>query len=146
MQAASSLDESVGFIAQLDADTIPHSTWLRELATALADERVGAATGNRWYMPERVSIAAMVRYIWNAAAVVQMYSYGIAWGGTLAVKTSVLRETDLLKRWSNAFCEDTMLYAFLKKHRLRVAFVPSLRHGCWKNKRTTPANGSMWLM
>ncbi len=126
VQAASSLDEPVGFIAQLDADTIPHPTWLRELATALADERVGAATGNRWYMPERVTVAAMVRYIWNAAAVVQMYSYGIAWGGTLAVKTSVLRETDLLDRWSNAFCEDTMLYAFLKKHRLRVAFVPSL--------------------
>ena len=126
VQAASALDESYSFIAQLDADTIPHPTWLRELATALNDERVGAATGNRWYMPARVSIGSMVRYFWNAAAVVQMYSYGIAWGGTLAVKTSVLRDTDLLERWSNAFCEDTMLYAFLKKHNLRVAFVPSL--------------------
>lgn len=34
VQAVRSLDESVDFIAQLDADTIPHATWLRELATA----------------------------------------------------------------------------------------------------------------
>jgi cellulose synthase/poly-beta-1,6-N-acetylglucosamine synthase-like glycosyltransferase len=126
VQVVHSLNESHSFIAQLDADTIPHATWLRELATALTDERVGAATGNRWYMPEKLTVASMVRYIWNAAAVIQMCSYGIAWGGTLAVKMSVLRDTDLLDKWSNAFCEDTMLFAFLRKHRLRVAFVPSL--------------------
>jgi cellulose synthase/poly-beta-1,6-N-acetylglucosamine synthase-like glycosyltransferase len=126
VQAVRSLDESVHFVAQLDADTIPHRSWLRELATALADERVGAATGNRWYMPNNRSYAALVRYVWNAAAVVQMYWYRIAWGGSLAVKTSVFRETDLLEKWSNAFCEDTMLFAQLKKAGLELGFAPSL--------------------
>ncbi|HUG68289.1 MAG TPA: glycosyltransferase family 2 protein [Pirellulaceae bacterium] len=126
VQAASSLDESVHFIAQLDADTIPHTTWLRELATALSEERVGAATGNRWYMPNHVSLGSAIRYVWNSAAVVQMYWYGIAWGGTLAVKTQVLRETDLLEKWGHAFCEDTMLYAVLRRADWKVAFVPSL--------------------
>jgi cellulose synthase/poly-beta-1,6-N-acetylglucosamine synthase-like glycosyltransferase len=126
VQAASSLDESVQFIAQLDADTIPHPTWLRELATALSDDRVGAATGNRWYMPNRVSLGSTIRYVWNSAAVVQMYWYGIAWGGTLAVKTQVLRETDLLQKWGHAFCEDTMLYAVLRRSGWKIAFVPSL--------------------
>lgn len=126
VQAVRSLDASVAFVAQLDADTIPHASWLRELATALRDERVGAATGNRWYMPETLSLGSLVRYSWNAAAVVQMYWYRIAWGGTLAVKTSVFRETDLLDRWSNAFCEDTMLFTQLKKAGLRLAFVPAL--------------------
>jgi hypothetical protein len=126
VQAVRSLDESVEFIAQLDADTIPHASWLRELATALHDDRVGAATGNRWYMPESLSLASLVRYSWNAAAVVQMYWYRIAWGGTLAVKTRVFRETDLLDKWSHAFCEDTMLFTQLKKAGLRLAFVPSL--------------------
>jgi hypothetical protein len=68
----------------------------------------------------------MVRYIWNAAAVVQMYWYCIPWGGTLAVKTRVFRDTDLIDRWSRAFCEDTMLFGVLKSARLKVAFVPSL--------------------
>lgn len=126
LQVVESLDDSYHFIAQLDADTLAHPTWLRELATALADDGVGAATGNRWYMPSRLSTGSLVRYNWNAAAVVQMYWYQVAWGGTLAVKTRLFRETDLLEKWGNAFCEDTMLYGVLKKIGLRVAFVPSL--------------------
>jgi len=126
VQAVSRLDESFKVVALLDADTIPHRTWLRELVAPLLDERVGAATGNRWYMPEQASTAALIRYFWNAAAVPQMWWYKIAWGGTLAVKTEVFRRGDLLDRWSNAFCEDTMLFRMLRRHNLRVEFVPTL--------------------
>jgi cellulose synthase/poly-beta-1,6-N-acetylglucosamine synthase-like glycosyltransferase len=126
LQAFDQLDESCEILAQLDADTIVHPTWLRELAGALSDPQVGAATGNRWYMPQCVTSATLVRCVWNAAAVVQMYLYRIAWGGTLAVKTAVLREAGLPERWSKAFCEDTMLHQMLKPLGLRVAFVPSL--------------------
>ncbi len=125
-QVMLSLDSECEIVAQLDADTIAHPTWLRELATGLAPADVGAATGNRWYMPTNYSLGSLVRYTWNAAAIVQMYWYQIAWGGTLALKTSVLRESDLLDKWAMAFCEDTMLHAQLKKIGLRVAFVPSL--------------------
>jgi hypothetical protein len=55
-----------------------------------------------------------------------MYWYRIAWGGTLAIKTSVFRDSNLLNGWSHAFCEDTMLYSRLKDLKLRLAFVPSL--------------------
>lgn len=126
LQIVDSLDDSYEFVAQIDADTIAHPTWLRELATALHDETVGAATGNRWYMPHNPTLGSLVRYNWNAAAVVQMFWYHVAWGGTLAVKTRVFRETDVLQRWGKAFCEDTMLLSVLKKLDLRVSFVPSL--------------------
>src|SRR4029077_13226662 len=75
VQAISGLDESYKVVALLDADTIPHRTWLRELVAPLAAERVGAATGNRWYMPKEISWGSLVRYTWNSAAVVQMYFY-----------------------------------------------------------------------
>lgn len=126
VQAVSELDASYEVIALLDADTVPHRTWLRELVAPLADERVAAATGNRWYMPESASWGSLVRRLWNAAAVVQMYAYRIPWGGTLALKASVLRGSDLLDRWAHAFCEDTMLYSVLRRSGHRVAFVPSL--------------------
>ena len=125
-QVVGSLELGCEIIAQLDADTIAHPTWLRELATALQDDNVGAATGNRWFMPQTVSIGSLVRYTWNAAAIVQMYWYQIAWGGTLAVKARILRESDLSEKWSLAFCEDTMLHAQLKKLGMYVKFVPSL--------------------
>jgi GT2 family glycosyltransferase len=125
-QVVDNLEPGCEIVAQLDADTIAHSTWLRELATALQGDDVGAATGNRWFMPQTVSIGSLVRYTWNAAAIVQMYWYKIAWGGTLAVKARILRESDLAELWSRAFCEDTMLHAQLKKLGMRVKFVPSL--------------------
>jgi cellulose synthase/poly-beta-1,6-N-acetylglucosamine synthase-like glycosyltransferase len=126
VQTASRLDQSYEVLALLDADTIPHRTWLRELVAPLADETVGGATGNRWYMPHPVTWAGLVRCFWNMAAVPQMYLYNIAWGGTLALKTEVLRRGDLLDRWAHAFCEDTMLFRMLRRHGLKVAFVPSL--------------------
>jgi hypothetical protein len=55
-----------------------------------------------------------------------MYWYRIAWGGTLAVKTRVIRDLNLLDRWGNALCEDTMLLSELGRAGLRVEFVPSL--------------------
>lgn len=113
-------------VAGIDADVVPHATWLRELVAPLARTHIAAATGNRWYMPDAVSCGALVRYFWNAAAVVPMYWYGIAWGGSLALKTSVLRDTDYRDRIARALCEDTMLCDLLRRSGLRLAFVPSL--------------------
>jgi hypothetical protein len=126
VQAIGGLDESFEVVALVDADTVPHRTWLRDLVAPLADPGVGATTGNRWYMPRDASWGSLIRYCWNAAAVVQMYWYRIAWGGTLAVKTDVVRRSELLERWTHAFCEDTMLKRQLANLGLKVVFVPSL--------------------
>ena len=126
VQAISSLDDAYDVIVQVDADTIPHRQWLRELVTPLADEQVGASTGSRWYMASESSWGTMVRYAWNAAAVVPMYWGRIAWGGTLAIKAQVFRDSDLLHRWGHAFCEDTMINTCLRRQGLRLAFVPAL--------------------
>lgn len=126
LQAVSELDASYEAVALVDADTVPHRTWLRELVAPLADPRVGACTGNRWYMPAVLSWGSLVRWLWNVAASVQMFWYRIPWGGTLAVKLSVFREAGLADRWSRAFCEDTMLYGQLRRAGYRVAFAPTL--------------------
>jgi hypothetical protein len=68
-QAIERLDPSFEAVALLDAHTMPHRSWLRELVAPPADESVGAATGNRWYMPGGGSWGALVRYSWNAADV-----------------------------------------------------------------------------
>lgn len=125
-QVLATLDQECQIIAQLDADTIPHRTWLRELATALQGDDVLVATGNRWYMPQKISVGSVVRYTWNAAAVVQMYCYKIPWGGTVAYKSRLVSDTDFLAKLGNAFCEDTMLHSQAALLGMRVAFVPSL--------------------
>lgn len=45
IEALETIDPSIEILAFLDADTVPHATWLRELAAALNQPGVGAATG-----------------------------------------------------------------------------------------------------
>ena len=138
VQAVRTLDERVKIVAQLDADTVPHAMWLREIAAALAPANVGAVTGNRWYLPESPNLAAMVRYQWNCGAVVLMYWLQIAWGGTLGMKREAIDRARLLERWEAAFCEDTMSFRELKSVGYRLEFVPSLMMINRESCRLTP--------
>ncbi|MDP5337670.1 MAG: glycosyltransferase family 2 protein [Nodularia sp. (in: cyanobacteria)] len=126
LQAVSELDDSYQAIALVDGDTIVHTNWLRELVSPLADPKVGATTGNRWFVPTGHYWGSLVRYIGNVSTVVQMYLFQVPWGGTLAIKTDVLRQTGLLDKWRQAFGEDFMIHKILKKHGMRVKLVPSL--------------------
>ena len=126
VQAVSELDSSYKVVALVDADAVVHSTWLRELVTPLMHPKVGATTGNRWYISQGRYWGTLVRYVWNVSAVIQMYLYGICWGGTLAIKTQVIHETRMLEKWARAYNEDTMVQSILAKHGLRVKFVSSL--------------------
>ncbi|MBE9189740.1 glycosyltransferase family 2 protein [Gloeocapsopsis crepidinum LEGE 06123] len=125
VQAVLELKDEYEVIALVDADTLPHPNWLRQLVSPLTDRRVGAVTGNRWYVPSG-RWGTVCRYLWNVAAVTQMYFYHIPWGGTLALKTKLFEQTQLLEKWGNALCEDTMLRQVLQEKGMRVQFVPSL--------------------
>ncbi|MEH1872510.1 glycosyltransferase [Nostoc sp.] len=126
IQAVGELDDSYKVVALVDADTIVHVNWLRELVSPLGDAKVGATTGNRWYVPTGKYWGSIVRYAGNVATVVQMFLFQIPWGGTLAIKTEVLRQTELLDKWGQALGEDFMMHDILKKQGLQVKFVPSL--------------------
>lgn len=113
-------------VALVDSDIVPHETWLRELVAPLADQRVGVANGNRWYLPVESNLGSLVRYCWNAVAVVTMHLWQMPWGGTMAIKRSVLEESDIRERWIRAGCEDVPLGAAVQQLKLKSRFVPSL--------------------
>jgi len=79
VQAMNELDEAVEVVAWLDADVVPHQSWLRELVAPLQDSKVGVTSGIRWYAPPDINAGTMARHAWNAAAVIQMLSLKIAW-------------------------------------------------------------------
>lgn len=126
VQAYESLGPDVAFVATVDADVEPHRTWLRELVAPMADPRVGATTGNRWYIPDDSGWGSLVRYEWNAGAVVPMFWHGIAWGGSVALRASFVRDSNYRERMKHALCEDTMLFDTLRKVGLKLRFVPSI--------------------
>jgi len=159
LQAISELDGSYEIVALIDADIVPHRTWLRDLVAPLREDRVAVAAGNRWYMPASLSWASLMRWLWNAAAVVHMYWYRIPWGGSLALRMSAFRQGRLQERWAHSFGEDTMLYSVFRRLGHRVAFVPSLmmvnREDCsvasfygWVRRQlfTTRLNHPAWTL
>ena len=125
IQAVTELEPECEIIALVDADTVPHPNWLRELVNPLKNRKIGLTTGNRWYVPG-TQWGTMCRYVWNVAAVGQMYLYRIPWGGSLAIRTDLVRQAQLIKRWEQAFCEDTMLSRVLQEKGLQIESVPSL--------------------
>ncbi|MEL7498828.1 MAG: glycosyltransferase family 2 protein [Planctomycetota bacterium] len=120
------LDEEIEVVALVDADAVVQPDWLTRLVAPLRVTEVGASTGNRWFAPTAGGLGSTLRKVWNAAALPQMYSYNIAWGGSLAIRRDVIEKCELLDRWSTAFCEDTMLTQRLKEHGLQVVRVPEL--------------------
>ncbi|MEA5572922.1 glycosyltransferase family 2 protein [Calothrix sp. UHCC 0171] len=126
VQAVSELDSSYQVVALVDADAVVHPNWLRDLVSPLSNPKIGATTGNRWYLPTGDYWGSMVRYLWNVSAVIQMVMYQIAWGGSLAIKTEAIRKTGLIDVWKHSYTDDTILRSLFQKHGLRVQFVPSI--------------------
>ncbi|MDM9385340.1 glycosyltransferase family 2 protein [Chlorogloeopsis sp. ULAP01] len=126
VQAICALDNSYEAAAFIDADVIAHTNWLRELVAPLVDKRIGATTGNRWYMPHTKQWGSLVRYAYNSASVVSMYIYKYAWGGSMAMNLSVLRQAQLLKTWTQSISVDAPVHRALQKVGLKVKFVPTV--------------------
>jgi cellulose synthase/poly-beta-1,6-N-acetylglucosamine synthase-like glycosyltransferase len=121
------LDEKFEVVAFCDGDAIVDEYWLRDLVSPIVNDRqIGATTGNRWFDPTDVSTGALVRKHWNAAAIVQMQAYDIAWGGSMAVRRNVIEECGLTEIWSKSFCEDTGLTEAIVDKGLRLQRVPNL--------------------
>lgn len=125
LQAIGTLDKSCQVVALIDADVIPYRGWLRDLTLPLMNPKVGATTGIRWFLPKTAAWGAVVRYLWNAAASVQMHAYHIPWGGSLALRADVFRHSDLLQKWGVSLWEDTGCYQTLRDLGLQLKFVPA---------------------
>jgi glycosyltransferase involved in cell wall biosynthesis len=126
VQAVRALDESHEVLAFIDADVIPHPTWLRELVAPLLDARVGATTGNRWYAGPRRMFGSQARAAWNASAVSQMSLFRMPWGGTLALRRATFDAAGLVDKWLRSFNDDIVLGESIRRLGLEILFVPSL--------------------
>ena len=125
-QACAGLRPSTELVVLLDADASLAADGLARLASACWRPGVGAVSGNRWYAPSGAGLITWTRAVWGAAALVLMTLLQIPWGGTLAVRRSVVEAGDWIKLLERGLCEDTGLLQPLQQQGLRYEPRPEL--------------------
>jgi cellulose synthase/poly-beta-1,6-N-acetylglucosamine synthase-like glycosyltransferase len=114
LQATESLPEGCELVAWIDGDSLLHRTGLRELADGLRAPKVGAVSGNRWYLPPEASLSGITRMFWNAFAVPAMNMVGILWGGCMAIRAADFRNPDLRNMLAHSFIEDSTICTYVR--------------------------------
>lgn len=111
----------------VDSDVRPEPDWLRSLVAPLANERVGAATGYRWFIPEHGGLNSYVRSLWNASiasALGANREKNFCWGGATAIRRGRFEELNIVRQWEGALSDDFAMTQALQSARLPIHFVP----------------------
>ena len=125
-QAFGALDPATELVALVDADAVVRPQWLSCLVQACLGTGVGAAGGNRWYLPEHNSGPGLVRAIWNGGALVLMTVLQIPWGGSLVIRRGLIESSGWRDLLRHSLCEDTALFSPLRRSGWSFRFVPAL--------------------
>ena len=125
--AVGEIDPRCEVIAFVDTDARPSNDWLRELVAPLADEKLGASTGYRWFVPEKGGIASRLRGVWNASVASALgaeTTKNFCWGGSTAIRRSTFEELKVADRWRGTVSDDFTLTRVLKEAKLPIHFTP----------------------
>lgn len=106
-QAVNRLPADCEVYVMIDADASPYPLWLSDLVAGLQDPAVGVACGIRWYSPVDLTLANLVRHVWNAGAILQMLDQKIGWGGAIAFKREAYDKAGMHELWGKSLFDDT---------------------------------------
>jgi cellulose synthase/poly-beta-1,6-N-acetylglucosamine synthase-like glycosyltransferase len=109
-----------------DSDGRVSRTWLRALASPLADGRVGATTGYRWYAPEPPDFWSLLRSVWDAV-IGGTFGPGpnaFAWGGSMAIRCQTFHAIRVPDFWRDTVSDDYALSDAVHRAGLRIVFAP----------------------
>jgi cellulose synthase/poly-beta-1,6-N-acetylglucosamine synthase-like glycosyltransferase len=113
-------------IAFADSDIRPPSEWLARLVEPLGRAGVGAATGYRFYLPERGSFASLLRSAWNAGVLTLLgdHDHNFAWGGSMAITRATFRQAGVEDAWKGVLSDDYALTHAVRRAGFQIEFVP----------------------
>jgi cellulose synthase/poly-beta-1,6-N-acetylglucosamine synthase-like glycosyltransferase len=126
--AVADADSRSAVVVFVDSDARPHSGWLRSLVAPLGDERLGAATGYRWFIPSSRSFGSSLRAVWNASIASALGDRGdknFCWGGATAIRRTTFEKLKMSERWRGTASDDFALTRALQTANLAIHFVPA---------------------
>jgi len=125
--AVRELPPETTYLAFVDADARPGSHWLRSLISWLDEPGVGAATGYRWFIPQRPTLANHLLYSLNCniAMLFSLRGPNLVWGGSWAIRRDVFERLKIYEAWEGTLSDDFVATRVLYEAGLRVEFEPT---------------------
>lgn len=121
------LGGNIEVLAFADSDICVRSDWLSHIVYPLRKSKNGAASGYRWFVPEKNNTASLALSAVNAkiAQLLGNTPFNQAWGGSMSIRADVFYQVGLDKIWSKSLSDDLSLSYAVKKAGKKVVFVPS---------------------
>lgn len=119
-------DESKVFVF-VDSDARPNENWLRNLVAPLQDEKIGCATGYRWFISKKNTFSSQMRSVWNASiasALGANTNSNFCWGGSMAMRRDVFEKLRMREKWRGTLSDDFAVTRAMKEANLPIYFVP----------------------
>jgi cellulose synthase/poly-beta-1,6-N-acetylglucosamine synthase-like glycosyltransferase len=126
--AVTKVDPGCEVLVFVDTDARPERQWLKQLVAPLADERLGASSGYRWFVPVNGGIASRMRGVWNASiasALGSDTSKNFCWGGSTAIRRTTFDRLEIGEHWRGTVSDDFTLTRILREAKLPIHFTPN---------------------
>jgi cellulose synthase/poly-beta-1,6-N-acetylglucosamine synthase-like glycosyltransferase len=113
-------------LAFVDSDARPQPGWLRQLVQHLHRPGSAAATGYRWFVPERNTLPNLLLHSLNAAvaSLVGPGKHHMVWGGAWAIRREVFETIALRDRWNGTLSDDLVAARELSLTGKKLEFEP----------------------
>jgi cellulose synthase/poly-beta-1,6-N-acetylglucosamine synthase-like glycosyltransferase len=111
----------------VDSDARPAENWLRDLIAPLRDEKIGAATGYRWFISKKFGLVSEMRSAWNASiasALGANQKSNFCWGGSTAIRRETFEKLRMREKWRGTLSDDFAVTRAMKDADLAICFVP----------------------
>ena len=111
-----------------DSDACAGPNWLAHLVYPLRqEEKIGAASGYRCFVPARNNFATVTLAAINAkiCELLGNTRFNLAWGGSMAILVKQFRQLGLDETWQKVLSDDLSLSTAVRKKGLKMMFVPA---------------------
>jgi ceramide glucosyltransferase len=126
-EAVLNVSEKSEVFVFVDSDARPDKNWLRNLIAPLRDEKIGCATGYRWFISEKRNFASEMLSVWNASiasALGANMKSNFCWGGSMAIRRETFEKVKMRERWRGTLSDDFTVTRMMKENGLAIYFVP----------------------
>jgi ceramide glucosyltransferase len=125
--ATARLPDDVRYVAFVDSDARVRIEWLRAMLSRLHRNDIGAATGYRWFVPAKPTLANHLMSAINSyiAMFLGARPPTVVWGGSWAMRRDMFDALGIRAAWKGTLSDDLVASSVLRAAQLRVLFEPA---------------------